>query len=115
MALYFHDVEPHALDPVRSKGPEVDIWKSLGNCDLVPGGFVCQELALCILCWVGTLLLDRVIAITEQEVPIVTGVSSEHSLDVVVPPFVEESAYFSCVKKIYTGKMGNPNVPNISS
>lgn len=93
MALFVHDVESRALDPVRSKGPEVEIWKSLGNCDLVAG-------ALCILCLVGTLLLDLVVAITEQEVPIATGVSSEQSPDVVVPLFVEESAYFSCVKKI---------------
>jgi hypothetical protein len=99
MALFVHDVESRALDPVRSKGPEVDIWKSLGNCDPVAGGFVYQDVALCISRFVGTLLLDLVVAITEQEVPITTGVSSEHSLDVVVPLF-EESAYFSYVKKI---------------
>jgi hypothetical protein len=100
MALFVHDIESHAPDPVRSKGPEVEIWKSLGNCDLVSGDSVCQGFALFILCLVGTLLLDLVVTITEQEVPISTGVSSKHSLDVVVPLFVEESAYFSCVKKI---------------
>lgn len=100
MALFVHDVDSHAPDPVRSKGPEVDIWKCLGNCDLVAGGFAYQDIALCILCLVGTLLLDLVVAITEQEVPIGTSVSFERSPDVVVPLFAEESAYFSCVKKI---------------
>ena len=100
MALFVHNVDSHALDPVRSKGPEVNIWKCLGNCNLVAGGFVYQDVALCILCLVGTLLLDLVIAITEQEVPIAIGVSFERSPDVVVPLFTEESAYFNCVKKI---------------
>jgi len=100
MALFVHDVDSCALDPVRSKGPEVYIWISLGNCDLVAGGFVCLGVALCILCLVGALLLDLVVAITEQKVPNITGVSSEHSLDFVVPLFVEESAYFSSLKKI---------------
>jgi hypothetical protein len=100
MALFVHDVEFRALDPVRSKGSEVDIWKRLGNCDLVAGGFAHQGVALYILCFVGTLLLDLIVAITEQEVPIGTGVSFERSPDVVVPPFAEESVYFSCVKKI---------------
>jgi hypothetical protein len=100
MALFFHDVESRALDPVRSKGPEVDIWESLGNCDLVAGDFVHQDVALCIFCLVGTLLLDLEVAITEQEVPISTGVSSEYSIDVVVPLFVEGSAYFSCEENL---------------
>ena len=99
MALFVHDVDSHALDPVRSKGSEVDM-KSLGNCDLLVGGIVCHEVALCILCLLGTLPLDLVVAITEQEVPLGTGLSSEHGIDVVVPLFVEESAYFSCVKKV---------------
>ena len=65
MALFVHNVDSYALDPVRSKGSEVDIWKSLGNCDLVAGGFVCHGFALFILCLVGTLLLDLVVAITK--------------------------------------------------
>jgi len=65
MALFVHDVDSYARDPVRSKGSEIEIWKSLGNCDLVAGGFVSQEGALRILCFVGTLLLDLVVAITK--------------------------------------------------
>jgi hypothetical protein len=100
MAPFVHNIDSHALDPVRSKGPEVEVWESLGNCDLVAGDFVYQNVALCILRLVGTLLLDLVVAITEQEVPIITSISSERSIDVLVPRFVEESAYFSCAKKI---------------
>jgi hypothetical protein len=58
VALFVHDVDSQALDPERRKGPEVEIWESLGNCGL-------QGVALYIFCLVGTLLLDLVIAITE--------------------------------------------------
>ena len=95
MALFVHDVDSHTLDPVRSIGPEVEIRKSLGNCDLVTGGFVYQEVALCIFCLVGTRPLDLVVAIAENEEPIGTGVSAEDSPDVVVPLFIKDSAYSS--------------------